>query len=341
ASQIVGARIGDLLVRSDPQNLKFLSAFRKAGYRLTDAELREVDRYGNVKYFLNNLTGIQEDGAIVRGWGTQRDVTDQKRAGEALRASEERYRLLTELSPDGVVIATADGTIYLANPSTVRMLGTTERDIERRNLFDFVAPEFQSPFRDYLSALIADGKRAAEVDATLRSQDGRTIPVEFSAVHFDWKEQPFVQIVIHDLSARKQAEADRERWLRDIEAERNRLTQILQQMPTGVLIAEAPSGRLLFHNVEAMRLLGHALQPSEDYKAYGQDGALHEDGKRYAPEEYPMARSLISGEVIKAEEMKYRRSDGTETMFSVHSAPIYDPDGHMVLTVATFMDIDE
>src|SRR5262249_42895792 len=66
-----------------------------------------------------------------------------------------------------------------------------------------------------------------------------------------------------------------------------------------------------------------------------------QDGSPYRPEEYPGARSLLSREIISGEEMRYRRGDGTETFLSVDSAPIYDSDGHMVLTVATFIDIAE
>src|SRR6185436_1701933 len=40
-------------------------------------------------------------------------------------------------------------------------------------------------------------------------------------------------------------------------------------------------------------------------------------------------------------EMKYQRGDSTETFLSVDSAPIYDPEGRMVLTVVTFIDIGE
>jgi PAS domain-containing protein len=46
AAQILGARIGDLLVKSDPANDAFLRAFKRSGYRLTDVETHEVDRQG-------------------------------------------------------------------------------------------------------------------------------------------------------------------------------------------------------------------------------------------------------------------------------------------------------
>src|SRR5262249_27646000 len=80
AGQIVGARISDLLVRSDPRNIDQLRAFKRSGFNLTDSESHEVDRYGNTRYFLNNLTGIVENGAVVRAWGTQRDITERRRA---------------------------------------------------------------------------------------------------------------------------------------------------------------------------------------------------------------------------------------------------------------------
>jgi PAS domain S-box-containing protein len=142
-----------------------------------------------------------------------RDMTERRMSEEALRASEERYRLLTDLSPDGVVIAEAGGTIHLANPATVRMLGAAAERMAGRNLFEFVAPEFQSQWRNYVQGLMASDEAAKQIYITLRSVDGRSVPVELSAVHFGWKGQPFAQIVIHDLSGRKQAEEERERLL--------------------------------------------------------------------------------------------------------------------------------
>ena len=79
ADELVGARLGDLLVRSDPGNVEYLRAFIRAGYKALEAESREVDRDGRDKYFLNTITGIVEDGCLVRAWGVQRDITDQKR----------------------------------------------------------------------------------------------------------------------------------------------------------------------------------------------------------------------------------------------------------------------
>jgi PAS domain S-box-containing protein len=341
ADQLVGARIGDLLPRSDPRNIAYLRALKRSGYRLIDAEMCEVDRRGNAKYFLSNQIGVVENGAVVRGWGMQRDITERKEAEEARRESEERYRLLTEISPDGVMIADADGTIHLANQSMQRMLEVTREQVIGRNFCDFFPPRYADQYRAYLADLMICNLPEGQIEMAFLRDDGRVLPVEVSAVCFDWKGRQFAQFIIHDISRRQQAEAERERLLKEIEAERNRLRQILEQMPIGVAIAEAPSGRLIFHNREAESLWRHPLLSSDDYRGYAQYGALAEDGSPYRPEEYPLSRSLISGEVIKGEELRCRRGDGTETFFSVDSAPINDSEGRRVLAVATFIDIAE
>ena len=339
ADQILGARLEDLMPKN-PKNIAYFRALHANGYSLNDVESSELDRFGNAKVILNNLSGIIENGMLVRAWGTQRDITAQKQAEEALRASEERYRLLTELSPDGVVVVGANGTIQLANPSLLRMLGTSAEDTNGSNLFDFVAPEFQDQCRALMNTVMTEATAATQVEGIFQKGDGRKIPVEVSGVRFDGNQQ-VAQLVIHDLTGRKQAEAERERWSRQIEGERDRLSQILEQMPIGVIIAEAPSGRLVFHNIEASRLLRRPFLEAEDYREYPKYGAVREDGLPYQAEEYPAARSLLSGEIVKSEEIKYRLEDSTDAYFSVNSAPIYDREGRMVLTIVTFIDIAE
>ena len=56
--EMVGIRLGDIVVRSNPENVDFLRNFVRSGYRLTDAETVEFDKGGKIKYFLNNLVGI-------------------------------------------------------------------------------------------------------------------------------------------------------------------------------------------------------------------------------------------------------------------------------------------
>jgi signal transduction histidine kinase len=79
AAEIIGARLYQFLVRDDPANEVYLRNFIRSGYRAHSAESHEVDRDGNDKYFSNTIMGVVENSHLVRAWGVQRDITDQKR----------------------------------------------------------------------------------------------------------------------------------------------------------------------------------------------------------------------------------------------------------------------
>jgi len=130
AEQIVGARLGDIMPKSEAKNIEYLRAVCSCGYSLNDVESSELDRYGNPKVMLNSLTAIVENGMVVRAWGTQRDVTAQKQAEAALQASEERFAKAFEASPDGLVISRiADGLMLEVNDSFLSTSGYAREEV--------------------------------------------------------------------------------------------------------------------------------------------------------------------------------------------------------------------
>jgi signal transduction histidine kinase len=88
ADEMVGRRLGELLVRSDARNEVLLREFIRSGYRLTDIESNERDRAGRPKAFLNNLVGFVEDGQLRRAWGMRREITERKLLEEQLRQAQ-------------------------------------------------------------------------------------------------------------------------------------------------------------------------------------------------------------------------------------------------------------
>ncbi len=105
AGELIGARLGDMVPRSDPQNLEYLRAFIRSGYRLTDAESHEVDREGNERYFLNNLIGFVSEGRTAARLGLPARCYDQSTGrvrhsgqrgpfSQRVRVGHDRYRLL-------------------------------------------------------------------------------------------------------------------------------------------------------------------------------------------------------------------------------------------------------
>ncbi|HYG90424.1 MAG TPA: PAS domain-containing protein [Azospirillum sp.] len=148
-------------------------------------------------------------------------------------------------------------------------------------------------------------------------------------------------VFFQDVTARRQAEQERERLAQELEKERTLLKGVLAHLPLGVLAAAAPEGRILLHNAAAERLLGHPVHIAQSVDGYAAYGAVHPDGSPYRPEEYPLARVLLHGETIVQEEMLYHRGDGSLSTFTVSAAPVQDSDGRTVMAVSTFQDISE
>ena len=117
------------------------------------------------------------------------------------------------------------------------------------------------------------------------------------------------------------------------------LDAVVDQLPVGLYVAEAPSGRLVLHNRKADELLGHPPIVVDDVAGYSRYGTEHLDGTPYGPGEHALARALTDAEVVDQLELRYRRPDGTVVDLSVSAAPVRDVDGRVVMAVSTFLDV--
>lgn len=125
----------------------------------------------------------------------------------------------------------------------------------------------------------------------------------------------------------------------ELEAERNRLVALVQRMPLGIVIAEAPSGRLVLGNQQAERILRQPLAQVTSIAEYARYRGFDLDGRPLAPEEWPLSRALSTGEVVTNEPIDIIRGDGSRGTISVSAAPIHDGAGEITGGIATFTDI--
>ena len=148
AKEMIGMSLADLMPR-DPATFAHLREYVRSGYRLANAESHEVARDGKRRVFLNNLTGIVENGKMVRAWGTQRDVTEQRRAEEERRRAEVRLRS---------ALAAADLGTWEWDPvaDTITWSETTER------MFGFEPGTFRGGLAEYLALVHPDHRALTE-----------------------------------------------------------------------------------------------------------------------------------------------------------------------------------
>ena len=150
-----------------------------------------------------------------------------------------------------------------------------------------------------------------------------------------------VGAIFIETTQREKSDLERERLFAQLEVERARFEAILQQMPSAVVIAEAPSGRLVLGNEQVESVLGHPFWRSQSIAGYSAYRGFHPDGRDVQTHEWPLARALQSGEIVRGEELLMPRDDGTMGVVRINAAPIRDRDDTIVAGIAIFDNVTE
>src|SRR5262245_11190330 len=150
------------------------------------------------------------------------------------------------------------------------------------------------------------------------------------------------QIVERD-RAREECElliTERERLIAELETERARLKAVVEHIPAGVILAEAPGGRVVMFNPQVEQILGRPMVMSPDIESYREWLADEVNERAVEGHESVLARTL-RGEVVTGREILYHRGDGVKAWIRVSGAPISDASGKIVGGVDLITDIDE
>jgi PAS domain-containing protein len=124
--------------------------------------------------------------------------------------------------------------------------------------------------------------------------------------------------------------------LTQLTVERVMLDAIINQMPAGVMITEAPSGLVVLSNQRMRELHGDQLDAAHftDWRFFDLEG------RPLQAEEYPIARVLHSGEAVHEERLQGERADGTLGPFTANATPIRDQAGNIVAGVLIMREDD-
>jgi PAS domain S-box-containing protein len=128
ASEILGFPLEKLMATSDPANLEFMRNFIRSKYRFVDAETVEHDKNGKVRYVLNNLVGMVENGYLTGAWGTSRDITDRRLAEEEVRRSRDQLNVILQGIADAILVYSPAGSLVYHNEAASRMFAFPSPD---------------------------------------------------------------------------------------------------------------------------------------------------------------------------------------------------------------------
>ena len=164
------------------------------------------------------------EGKVIGFANITRDLTERRRAEEALRASEVRWRTMFEKFPVGIVLRDADQRYMAANPAFQQMVGYSEQELTRLNPLDITHEDDRPASERMLAELRAGVRQSAEKEKRFRHKDGSVVWAMLSTFRIPeaGPTPAFYPAIVVDITKRKQAEAA----LREAEIELARASRL-------------------------------------------------------------------------------------------------------------------
>jgi PAS domain S-box-containing protein len=179
------------------------------------------------------------------------DITERKRAVDALKESEERYRLLVESAAESIVVI-QDGLLRMVNRMAIKVIGHPEKELLTESFCSFVHPDDRSMVVEKYQRRIMGETVPARYELRLLTKERNTKWFEISAVVIDWEGRPATLNFLMDITERKRAEEA----LRESET---RFRELAQMLPVAVYEANL-QGILTFVNQCALEMFGYSQQ---------------------------------------------------------------------------------
>ena len=211
---LLGANVGDIYYDPEDRQRWQRTVEDEEGSRIRSFETQVRRHDGRVIWVRFSLQTIRgEDGQVTRYEGALEDITDRRRAQDALQASEERFRALVQNASDMISILDPDGSVLYASPSHQRLLGHSPEDFVGGNFLDFVHYEDRPLVANALQCLVDLPHENLTIEYRCQHRNGTWLTIESTASNL--LDHPSVLGLVlnsHDITDRKRAE---ERLLHD------------------------------------------------------------------------------------------------------------------------------
>ena len=269
----------------------------------------------------------------AKWYGTNTDLEERKRAEEALRKSEERWRSVFENSAIGVALTDLTGRFLATNYVFQAMVGYTEEELRAVNFLDVTHEDYREANWALITELLEGKRRQFQIEKKYRRKDGSFIWVSnnVSLVSGTERVPRFIMALSEDITERKRAE----QALRRSEAylaESQRLTK------TGSWAYNPAAEKLIYWSDEQPRIFG--LDPQRSNLP---------DREEFRRLMHPEDRDRFNERLDKAfrekadfaEDYRIVLTDGTVKHIHGIGHPVLDETGNVVEYVGTDMDVTE
>jgi PAS domain S-box-containing protein len=311
-----------------PDDLARVHREKKAaaeGSRRVDFEHRIIREDGEVRN-IHQITvmALDHDGHPARESGTIQDITERKQAGEALRQSEERYRLLFEYNPSPMWVFDQETFAFLAvNAATLALYGYSREEFMHLSALDIRPPGGVELFKRRVS--MASDQLRSDGRFQHRKKDGTVFPVEIHAHGLEFDGRPARLVLALDLTSSERAATA-------LQASETRFRALSESAPLGIFQLDA-SGGCIYHNPVISQLTGRSLAQN---LGPGWKQCVHPEDRKVMSEGWTEA--VATGSTWD-QEQRLLRPDGSVRWVHTLVAPAKDAGGQTTGFVGTIEDI--
>ena len=279
------------------------------------------------------ITALYDENGNLRGFSkVTHDITERKKAEDALRFSEARYRTLFRDNPTMLVTLDTDMTMLSVNPACASQLGYTIDELEGRSVLKLFHEDDRPAVAGQLRICLQSPHQVHRWQFRKVRKDGELLWVEETAqAVYDVSGVLNILIVCQDVTARKRLEDELKKT-----SMQNEL--ILASAGEGIIGLDL-EGNQTFVNASAAAMLGHDVNDLVGKSSHSTWHYVRPDGSHYSMEKCPIYAAYKDGTVHSGEEI-FLRKDGTSFPVQFTSRPVLF-DGKIVGAVLTFNDISE
>jgi PAS domain S-box-containing protein len=261
------------------------------------------------------------------------DTTERRRAEEALRESEERFRATFEQAAVGICHCRLDQQFFLFNQKFCDIIGYTPEETQGLTYTDITHPDDLKVESDYVRKILAGTQSSYSIEKRYIRKDGSLVWVNVTGalVRSAAGEIKYGVVVVEDISERKRIEEA----LRESQQKYQTLFEIF---PMGISLTDK-TGKLIEVNRASEPILGLSAVEHTQRKYDAPDWKIiRPDGSPMPASEFASVRALEENKVVDNIEMGIAKPNGEISWISVTAAPIPLPDYGVAIA---YVDITE
>ncbi|MGB5991269.1 MAG: PAS domain S-box protein [Desulfobacterales bacterium] len=207
--EMIGKPIQDLNVLAPDSLEKAFSDMMKvlSGDRIPLSQYEFISKDGTRKFGEVSAAPLIRDGKVVAMISVARDITERKIIEDALKQSEEKYRIVLEANPDPVVVYDMEGKVTYFNFAFTNVFGWTLGECFGKTMDVFV-PTDAWPETKMMINKVLSGENFSGIETRRYTKEGSIIPVSISgAIYRDKNGNPMGSVInLRDISEQKELE---------------------------------------------------------------------------------------------------------------------------------------